>query len=54
MNVWIAVWTVVVFVGLGVFTVMAAMVIYNGARDILHMLRALQAQHEGAAPTAEE
>lgn len=46
MQFWIALWTAVWFVSLGIFSILSCLVIVFGFRDLLDLFRSLKARHE--------
>ena len=46
MQFWIALWTVVWFVSLGIFSILSLLVIVFGFRDLVDLFKTLKMRHE--------
>ena len=48
MSVWIALWTVIWYAGLAVFSYLAVVVTIYGAQDLIALVRTLEERHRAA------
>lgn len=47
-DIWMFIWSVVWFAGLGVFSVLSILVIFFGGHDLVALLTSLRKRHEDA------
>jgi hypothetical protein len=54
MHLWINMWTCLFFGGVGIFALLAILVIVYGASDLIYLLSSLKVRHDESMVTAQE